>query len=160
MNTFKQQRLIWSDPWIFIACGFGIGLLPKMPGTYATLISALLYLLLMKLPLVLYLTITIILNGLGVWLCGRANRAFGTHDHPAAVWDEIAAFPIVMIAVPFTWYYLLLGIILFRIFDIWKPGPIAWIDRHMQGGWGVMLDDIAAALLAWIILQGVTWAFS
>jgi len=131
-----------------------------MPGTYATLISALLYLLLIKLPLALYLTITIILNGLGVWLCGRANRAFGTHDHPAAVWDEIAAFPLVMVAVPFTWYYLLLGIMLFRLFDIWKPGPIGWIDRHMKGGWGVMLDDIAAALLTWILLHGVIWAFS
>lgn len=153
MNTFKMQRLIWNDPWIFIACGFGIGTLPIMPGTYATLVSALLYVFLVKLPLIVYLIITIGFNAAGIWLCGKANQAFGTDDHPAAVWDEIAAFLIVMIAVPFTWYYLLLGVILFRVFDIWKPGPIGWLDKNIHGGLGVMLDDIAAAVASWIILQ-------
>lgn len=157
MITFKQQQLIWTDPWIFIACGFGIGTLPVMPGTYATFASALLYLLLMKLPLTIYIAITIILNVAGFWLCDIANKAFGTKDHPAAVWDEIAAFLIVMIAVPFTWFYWLLGIILFRAFDIWKPWIIGWIDRNMHSGFGVMLDDILAAIASWIILQAIVF---
>lgn len=157
MITSKQQQLIWRDPWVFIACGFGIGTLPIMPGTYATIASALLYLLLMKLPLTIYIVITVLLNVAGIWLCGKANEAFGTKDHPAAVWDEIAAFLIVMIAVPFTWYYLLLGVLLFRLFDIWKPVYIGWAERNVSGGLGVMLDDILAAITSWIILQAITF---
>ena len=153
MNTFKMQRLIWRNPWTFIACGFGIGTLPLMPGTYATLTSVALYLVLVKLPLIAYLVIIFILNAVGVWLCAKVNHAFGTDDHPAAVWDEIASFPIVMITVPCTWYYLLLGIILFRVFDIWKPGPIGWVDKNIHGGLGVMLDDVLAAVASWAILQ-------
>lgn len=153
MITFKQHELIWRNPWIFIACGFGIGTLPFMPGTFATAASALLYLFLMKLPLSIYIAIVIAMNVAGIFLCEKANAAFGTDDHPAAVWDEIAAFPIVMIAVPFTWYYLLIAFALFRLFDIWKPWPIGWIDKNMHGGLGVMLDDIAAAIASWIILQ-------
>ncbi|MCB1827162.1 MAG: phosphatidylglycerophosphatase A, partial [Coxiellaceae bacterium] len=152
MNTFNRSRLIWTNPWIFIACGFGIGTLPIMPGTYATIASALLCLLLAKLNLTFYIAVVALLNIAGVWLCGYANKAFGTDDHPAAVWDEIAAFPITLIAIPFTWYYLLIAIVLFRIFDILKPWPICWIDKNLHGGLGVMLDDILAALASWVVL--------
>ncbi len=62
-----------------------------------------------------------------------------------------------MIAVPITWYYLLIGFLLFRIFDIWKPEPIGWIDRNVSGGFGVMLDDVIAALVSLIILQIIIW---
>ena len=130
-----------------------------MPGTYGTLAAIPLYLILVKLPLLAYIIITLLLNAAGVWLCHITNRDFGTDDHPAAVWDEIAAFLIVMIAVPVTWYYIALGFGLFRLFDIWKPGPIGWIDRNVHGGLGVMLDDIVAALLSLAILQGVVYVF-
>lgn len=143
----KQERLIWQDPWLFVACGFGIGTLPVMPGTYATLFAVLLSLLIHPLGLVGYLSMIVLFNVVGVWLCGRANRIFGTDDHPAAVWDEIAAFPITMLGIPFTWYNLLIAFLLFRLFDIWKPGPIGWVDRNVHGGIGVLLDDILAALL-------------
>jgi len=159
MTTQKLPRSVWTNPIHFIACGFGIGALPIMPGTYATIAAIPLYLMLVKLPLLAYITITIALNALGVWLCGKTNRDFGTEDHPAAVWDEIAAFLIVMIGVPITWYYIALGVALFRLFDIWKPGPIGWVDRNMHGGIGVMLDDILAALLSLAILQTIVFLF-
>jgi len=159
MITFKQQRLIWTNPWIFIACGFGIGTLPVMPGTYATLASVLLYLGLAQLSLPYYLLSLLILNMAGIWLCEKANKAFGTEDHPAAVWDEIASFPIVMISIPTTWYFIVIGILLFRFFDILKPGPIGWIDKKVHGGFGVMLDDIVAALFSLIILKILTSIF-
>jgi len=159
MTTQKLPHSVWTNPIHFIACGFGIGALPIMPGTYATLAAIPLYLILVKLPLAAYITITILLNVLGVWLCHVTNRDFGTDDHPAAVWDEIAAFLIVMIAVPVTWYYIAIGVVLFRIFDIWKPGPIGWIDRNVHGGLGVMLDDILAALVSLAILQVIVFFF-
>jgi len=81
-----------------------------------------------------------------------AAGARGEHDHPAVVWDELAAFPITLFALPSSWPYLLVAVILFRFFDIAKPGVIGHIDRHWHGGVGVMLDDIIAAVLTWVIL--------
>lgn len=143
---------IWQNPLYFIASGFGAGLLPA-PGTFGTLVGVLIYLAIHTQPLLIYLSITLLLNIIGIFLCNKMNKDFGTDDHPAAAWDEVAAFPIVMIAVPCTWYFIVLGFILFRIFDILKPGPISWIDRHVHGGLGIMLDDIAAALVCLGILQ-------
>ncbi len=159
MTTQPIPKSIWTNPIHFVACGFGIGALPIMPGTYATLAAIPLYLLLVKLPIVTYILITIALNILGVWLCGQTNKDFGTEDHPAAVWDEIAAFLIVMIGVPPKWYFIAIGFGLFRLFDIWKPGPIGWIDRNVHGGLGVMLDDILAALFSLAILQVIVFFF-
>ena len=88
-------------------------------------------------------------------MCGITNRDFKTDDHPAAVIDEIATFPVVMILVPITWYYLLIGFCLFRFFDIVKPWPIRWIDKNVHGGFGVMLDDLLAAFCSLIILHGI-----
>lgn len=143
---------IWHDPIHFITCGFGVGVLPA-PGTWGTLLGVVVYLLIHPLPLWLYLVIVALLNVAGVFLCNKVNKDLNTDDHPAAVWDEIAAFPIVMIAIPLTWYWVVIGFLLFRFFDIVKPGPIGWLDRHVHGGIGVMLDDIAAALASLLLLQ-------
>lgn len=147
---------IWRDPIHFVACGFGVGMLPS-PGTFGTLVGVLVYLLIHPLPLWLYIVIVLILNVGGIFLCDKVNRDLNTDDHPAAVWDEIAAFPIVMIAVPFTWYYIVIGFVLFRYFDIFKPGPIGWLDRNVHGGFGVMIDDVAAAVASLIIVQFIAY---
>lgn len=152
MSTFERNRLIWTNPVVFIACGFGIGQLPTMPGTYATIAAIPLCLLLGQLPLLWHALTLLWLIVSGIWLCGYANRCFGTDDHPAAVWDEICCFPVVMFAVPNTAALFVLGILLFRVLDIWKPGPIGWIDKHIHGGIGVILDDLVAALLAAVIV--------
>ena len=158
MIIFRHNpHSIWTNPIHFIACGFGIGTLPLMPGTFATLAAIPLYLWLSTLPWSFYLAIIVLMNIAGVYLCGKTNRDFGTDDHPAAVWDEIATFPLAMFLVPPTWYFILLGFLLFRLFDIWKPWPIGWVDKNVHGGFGVMLDDILAALATWIILQSVIW---
>jgi phosphatidylglycerophosphatase A len=151
-NTAIDSRSVWTNPIHFIACGFGIGLSPIMPGTLGTLLGVLFYLILLQFSFPMYLFLVLLMNIAGVYLCGRFNRDLKTQDHPAAVWDEIATFPIVMIAIPFTWYYLLLGFVLFRFFDIVKPFPISYLDKHVHGGFGVMLDDIVAALFSWVIL--------
>ena len=151
---------IWTDPVQFIACGFGVGAFPIMPGTVGTLAALPIYFILIKFSLITYLVVTLLLNVVGIYLCGKTNERFNTQDHPAAVWDEIATFPIVMIAVPATWYYLLIGFVLFRFFDIVKPGPIGWIDKNVHGGLGVMLDDIVAAIFSLAILQVIVWFFS
>lgn len=154
-NTAIDTRSIWTNPIHFMACGFGVGLIPIMPGTFGTLLGVLFYLIFVQFSLGLYLFLVILMNIAGIYLCGRINRDLKTKDHPAAVWDEIAAFPIVMFAIPLTWYYLLIGFVLFRFFDILKPFPISYLDRHVHGGFGVMLDDIVAALFSWVILFAI-----
>ncbi len=154
---YEEQRLrsIWRNPIHFLACACGVGTMPLMPGTYATAATIPLYFMLMKLPLAGYIVITLILIIFAGWATHITNRDFATHDHPATASDEVIGFLVTMIALPATWYYILLGFILFRLFDIWKPGPIGWIDRHVHGGFGVVLDDVVAAVVANIILQVV-----
>lgn len=149
----KVPKSIWKNPIHFIACGFGVGAIPYAPGTFGTLLAIPLYFLLTLLSLPFYILITFFLVLIGIPLCDITNRDFGVDDHPAAVWDEFASFPIVMIGVPSTWYYLLLGFLLFRFFDILKPGVIGWLDRNIHGGLGAMLDDVVAALFSLMILQ-------
>lgn len=160
-NQRPSFRSVWTNPVHFVACGFGVGLLPIAPGTWGTLAALPIYFILIKFSLTTYIIVTVLLNILGIWLCGVTNRDFGTDDHPAAVWDEIAAFLIVLIAIPPTWYFILMGFILFRIFDIWKPWPISWIDQSIHGGLGVVLDDVVAALVSLGILHLLRfWFFS
>lgn len=155
MHIRSLNRTIWTNPIHFIACAFGFGALPWMPGTWATLASIPIVLALQHLPHWMYLLVTLAMILLGVFVCGVTNRDFGTDDHPACAWDEMASFPLVMFAVPMTLFYLILGVLLFRFFDILKPWPIRWLDRNIHGGLGVMLDDVVAALFSWIILQAI-----
>ena len=145
------QQLI-RNPVHFLAFGFGSGLSPKAPGTAGTLVAVLLWPLLAELPLSIYLAIVVVVSVTGFYLCGKTASDLGVHDHPGIVWDEIAGFWLAMTAIPVTWYWMLLGFILFRLFDIWKPWPIGWFDRQVDGGVGIMLDDLIAGLFAWVLL--------
>jgi len=100
-----------------------------------------------------YIGICVVLFLWGIYCCDITNRAFGTDDHPAAIFDEIATFPVAMIAIPITWYFLLIAFLLFRFFDIVKPWPIGWVDKNIHGGFGVMLDDLLAAFATLIVMQ-------
>lgn len=147
------RRRIWRHPIDFIACGFGIGALPVMPGTYASAAGIGVYALMSHLSELTFIAVLVALFIIGIYVCGKANQHFGTDDHPAAVWDELATVPWAMIGLPFQWPYLLAAFALFRFFDILKPGPIGWIDRHIHGGFGVMLDDLVAALATALCLH-------
>jgi len=148
-----------SNPVHLLAFGFGTGCSPKAPGTVGTMLAVALYLPLAYLPLGVYLSITALVMLAGVAICGIAARDLGTHDHPGIVWDEIAGYLVTMIAVPTGWAWVLAGFVLFRLFDIWKPWPIGWLDRRVSGGLGIMLDDLAAGVVALICLQLVKGYF-
>lgn len=143
------------NPILFLAFGFGSGLVKKMPGTVGTVAAIPVYLVLIQLDLWLYSLLTVLSILIGFTICGRAAEMLGEHDFGGIVWDEIAGFLITMWLVPFSWYAVLLGFILFRIFDIFKPWPIKWIDQKVGGGIGIMLDDVLAGMLAGIILYFV-----
>lgn len=136
----------------WISFGFGAGLAPQAPGTFGTLAAVPLYWLLSPLPLGTYLLVLVVLLGLGVWACGRTAQDLGGQDPGAIVWDEVVGFLAAMTAAPGGWAWVLAGFLLFRLFDIWKPWPIRWLDRRVKGGLGIMLDDLAAGVLTWLVL--------
>lgn len=141
-----------SNPVLFLAFGFGSGLIKKMPGTMGTVAAIPLYLLFIQANIWLYSVLTIIVTVIGIRICDDAAILLGEHDFGGIVWDEIAGFLITMWLVPFSWLAVLQGFILFRIFDIFKPWPIKWVDKHVHGGFGIMLDDVLAGILAALVL--------
>lgn len=144
----------------WIAFGLGAGLAPKAPGTFGTLAAVPFYWLLSPLPLWTYLLVLVVLFGLGIWACGRTAQDLGGQDPAAIVWDEVVGYLAAMTAAPAGWRWILAGFLLFRLFDIWKPWPIRWLDRRIKGGLGIMLDDLAAGVLTWLILQVAAHALS
>ena len=142
-------------PVFLLAFGFGTGLAPKAPGTFGTFVGVVLFIPAQHLPLTWYLTGVGLLFVLGIWLCDKTARELGVHDHPGIVWDEIVGFLITMAAAPSGGLWIVVGFILFRLFDILKPWPIGYIDRRLTGGIGIMLDDALAGLYGLITLQGL-----
>ncbi len=160
MNQIKLANRIWQDPTYFIAFGFGLGLMSFMPGTWGTLAALPLYLLIAELPWGWYLLITLIAFILGVLVSDVVSRDLGTHDYKGIVWDEVVGYLLTMFLAPKGVWWMLLGFVLFRIFDIWKTQPIRWVDKKIHGGLGIMLDDVLAAVPAWLILQLIAWNFA
>lgn len=137
----------------FLALGFGAGRFPKAPGTAGALLAALLWLLCRdQLAVQLVLLAFWILAGLAA--CAEGEKRWG-HDPSRVVVDEIAGQWLALtLAQPAGWPGWLLAFLLFRLFDIWKPGPVDDLQR-LPGAWGVMSDDLLAGLLA----GALTWVF-
>ncbi|SES68501.1 phosphatidylglycerophosphatase A family protein [Thalassotalea agarivorans] len=155
MNKSTKVNFKLSDPVHFLALGFGSGLAPKAPGTFGTLAAIPLVLLMAYLPALEYAAVMSVAIVFGVYLCGKTARDVGVHDHGAIVWDEIAGLMVTMFMMPITWQSVALGFVLFRIFDILKPWPISLLDKKVHGGLGIMLDDILAGAMAWLIMYFV-----
>ncbi len=152
MTERIDARKVFSDPVLWLAFGFGSGLAPRAPGTAGTLMAVPLFLLLDQLGFAGYLTATVLVSLAGVWICQRASQTLGVHDHPGIVWDEFSGYLVAMTMAPEGWTGVLAGFVLFRLFDIWKPWPIGWVDKKVHGGLGIMLDDILAGLMVIVVL--------
>ncbi|MGS2720911.1 phosphatidylglycerophosphatase A family protein [Paraglaciecola aestuariivivens] len=161
MDKELRQRVSLRNPVHFLALGFGSGLAAKMPGTFGTLAA---------LPLVVllayfanfesYLAVTLAVSLLGIWICEKTANDMQVHDDSSIVWDEVAGMLITMLAVPLNWQTLLVGFVLFRFFDIVKPWPINYLDKQVGGGFGIMVDDVLAGIMAMAglhILLGLSW---
>jgi len=160
MTTLRPDlKFVFAHPAHLIAFGFGTGLAPKAPGTVGTLLGLPLFwgvvAVAPDLPNQIILLIATFL--LGIWACGRTGRALGVGDHGGMVWDEIVAFALVLLFTPTGWLWIALAFALFRLFDILKPWPIRLADTHFKSGFGVMFDDLLAALYAIAILKGLQW---
>jgi phosphatidylglycerophosphatase A len=154
-------KFISASPARFIAFGFGSGLSPKAPGTVGSLVGVVLYFLLAGFfSSNAILVLLILFFVLGVWACDKTGRDLGVADHGGMVWDEIVAMMLVLVFTPFGLIWYVMAFALFRLFDIWKPFPIGLLERRFKGGFGVMIDDVMAAIYAMAVLALLIYFFS
>ena len=142
---------------MFIATGAGSGYLPKAPGTWGTLVGLLLWWPLAGLSLTAYLATVAVLFIVGVASAGAAEKILDRGDPGVVGIGEIVGGLIALAAGPLHPVAALAGFALFRLFDIAKPFPVGWVDRHLHGGLGIMLDDVAAGLYALLVLHLGLW---
>lgn len=108
---------------------------------------------------IVYSLLTILTLAGGIWICDYAAEKLKCHDYNGIVWDEVAGLLITLWWTPLNGKNIILGFLLFRLFDILKPWPIKWVDRKVTGGLGIMLDDVLAGLLAALSLIFLTRTF-
>ena len=130
----------------------GSGYSPFASGTVGTLAAIPFYIGLARLPLPLYLLTLSAFFCLASWVSGKAEILFGEKDSGKIVIDEVVGYLVTMTALPLDWRYIVAGFFLFRFFDIVKPPPAGWFDRQLKNGYGVVLDDVAAGVYAWLCL--------
>lgn len=152
-ETLPVPEKVWTSPMYFLAFGLGSGCSPYAPGTVGTLFAIPFYLMMAKLPLSAYLTLTVLFILFSMIISERVSREIDVHDHPGMCIDEFAGFFVTMINAPHGIFWIILGFLLFRFFDIFKPWPIRWLDEKVHGGFGMVLDDVVAGVFAMIIIQ-------
>ena len=162
LTTKELARVAFGSPAGFLAFGFGAGLSPRAPGTMGTLVAVPIALLLAPLPVYSQLFVVAVFFLTGIYFCGQASRRLGVEDHGGIVWDEITGFLLCAIVAPLSLTGYVAAFVLFRAFDILKPWPISLADKKLKGGFGIMFDDILAAIYTAAILlllgrAGVIW---
>ena len=136
-----------------IATALGAGYSPIAPGTCGTAVAVPLAFALSDLPTWQFALVTVLITAIAIWAADRADRAWGTHDSGRIVIDEVAGYLVTMAFVDRShWIPLAVGFVVFRVFDIVKPPPVRWLDQNLPGGFGVVLDDIAAGLLGMVTM--------
>lgn len=139
-----------------LATAFGAGYSPIAPGTCGTVVTIPLAWALAPLVMWQYLAVVAAITALGIWAATRADRAWGSHDSGRIVIDEVAGYLVTMTFVSRTSAVALgIGFIVFRVLDITKPFPVRWIDENWPGGWGVVLDDVAAGVMGAFLMLGL-----
>ena len=149
-----------AHPAHFFGIGFGSGLAPKAPGTIGTLVGLPLFWLISIYTFNTQLIIIAALFMIGIYFCDITGKALGVADHGAIVWDEIVAMMLVLAFTPAGFIFWFIAFLLFRLFDIWKPYPICYADAKLKNGFGVMLDDLLAAIYAILVMKFIIWPIS
>lgn len=145
IKTFEKFSYI-------IATGFGLGLIPKAPGTFGSLLGIPLGIALYGLNIYAALTFILAMTIVCVPIIKQAEKSFNKHDPSAIVVDEIIGQAIPIMFFEPSLQNIIFAFLLFRLFDIIKHGPVGWVDKKIKGPLGVILDDIVAGILATLVL--------
>jgi phosphatidylglycerophosphatase A len=140
---------VWAT---LIATAGGAGFSPVAPGTAGTLVAVPLAWALSRGGELWFVVGTLVVSALGVLAAHVFCTATGVDDDQRIVIDEVAGYLVTIVLVPRGWVNLALGVIVFRVFDIWKPGPIRVVDERVHGGLGVMLDDLVAGVVGALVM--------
>lgn len=159
MTRFQKLSRIWEQSAIALGTGLYVGFIPVAPGTFGTLLAVPLAWGLTCLPGGLQPAITVILLIAGVPICGRAAQSLGKEDPGAVVLDEIAAYLLIFLFVPWHPASAVMAFAMFRLFDISKPWPVHRLEM-LPKGWGIMADDVAAALYAAGVVRALLWLWT
>ena len=141
---------------LIVTTFFMVGLLPKAPGTWASLAAVGVYSLFADLIWQQQAQIILVTMLLGVWCLYIVQKKIGPRDDGRFVIDEVVGMWIGVASFPFQWDWMIAGFFIFRALDIWKPYPTRHIDRRMHGAWGVMLDDVICGVYTLAILKVIS----
>jgi len=153
MTILEKNKLLFKNESTFIALGFGTGLVSFAPGTIGTLVAIPFFYFSQLLPQNYDYFFVITLFFIGVYVSNKTCTIMKVKDPSCIVIDEIVAFLALLILLKPTLFHMLLCFILFRIFDILKPFPINVLEKKFDGGFGIMIDDIAAAFYSALIMR-------
>jgi phosphatidylglycerophosphatase A len=138
---------------MFLATGGYTGRAPFAPGSFGSLVGIPIVFVLSQLSMTMAAATTAVLIFGAVWVAHEAERALQVKDPGCIVIDEIVGFCVTMLGLPFTPWVCVGGFILFRIFDIVKPPPVRQLEKHLPGGWGIVMDDVMAGIMANVMLR-------
>ncbi len=133
----------------------GAGLSPFAPGTAGSVVGVLLFFGLARLPLPVFALTWLALLALSIWAADQAGRQFGVVDDGRIVIDEVVGQLLALaplVGAPVSWPLLVTGFVAFRVFDVWKPGLVGRAERTLPGGFGVVMDDVLAGVLAGLVV--------
>ncbi len=154
-SNHPLSRVRLTNPVHLLALGFGTGLIRKAPGTWGSAAGAMIGVIFLHfLTPNSFLILTALSFVLGCYICQKTAEDMGVHDHGSIVWDEFVGIWLCLLAVPtLSWYWVATAFAVFRFFDILKPYPIRIFDQKLESGFGIMIDDILAAVYAMIVLR-------
>jgi phosphatidylglycerophosphatase A len=144
---------IWKYPAHFLAYGFGTGLIPFAPGTFGSLIGVTLFWFMAPVGAASYGGLVVVMFVAGIFICGQTARDVGAIDPGFIVYDEIVGFLVAMYLLPRDLRWIAAGFVVYRIFDIWKPFPIHYVESHLGLGSGIMADDVIAGIYTLTVLH-------
>lgn len=157
-NKDFKKYLKLTNPIHFLAVGLGSGLSPIMPGTMGSLMAIPLWLLFWGLQPALYWVFILVTFVFGCYLCQKTSDDTHTHDSGHIVWDEFVGMWITLYFIPqFSILWVTIAFVAFRLFDMAKPWPIRWFDKRVPGGFGIMVDDVIAAIFSSLSVYVLTF---
>jgi Phosphatidylglycerophosphatase A and related proteins len=156
-RDFKKYVQL-TNPIHLLAVGLGSGMSPIMPGTMGSAMAIPLWLLFDGLQPFLYWVLIVVAFIFGCFLCQKTSDDTHTHDSGHIVWDEFVGMWITLFFIPqISVLWIAIAFVAFRVFDMAKPWPIRWFDKRVPGGFGIMVDDVIAAIFSSLTVYALTF---
>ena len=156
-KDFKKYVQL-TNPIHLLAVGLGSGMSPIMPGTMGSAMAIPLWLLFNGLQPYLYWVLIVVAFIFGCFLCQKTSDDTHTHDSGHIVWDEFVGMWITLFFIPqISVLWVAIAFVAFRVFDMAKPWPIRWFDKRVPGGFGIMVDDVIAAIFSSLTVYALTF---